>query len=78
MEHPSLGISLSEAESHTQSEKHYWSKISNCFLNLLAVLPINDADGRSGSTMSVSKAETMDRAITYPLRCGQLRPRVEL
>jgi hypothetical protein len=59
------GSLLAEAESHTQSEKHYRSELNNQFSNLLEVLPIKNADGRSGSTMSVSKAETMDRAITY-------------
>jgi len=59
------GSLLAKAESHTQSEKHYRSELNNQFSNLLEVLPIKDADGRSGSTMSVSKGETMDRAITY-------------
>lgn len=59
------GSLLSETESHTQSEKHYRSKLNNQFSNLLEVLPVNNADGRSRSTMLVSKAETMDRAITY-------------
>jgi hypothetical protein len=59
------GSLLAESESHTQSEKHYRSKLNNQFSNLLEVLPIKNADGRSRSTTSVSKAETMDRAITY-------------